>query len=434
MKINYSDFNLKKIYYKDKEYLVSLIGYDESGIKLSFNGNKFLEDFIYSSQQYYLEKLKCISDNDEKMTLFEVRFTIGINLTGGFYAHIMFSIVVYDFVDSVELKCNTLRVTLDNCEYSIQHIFSFHEVNLNDSTHLILGDNYFSFRCSVAINASELYSTFISFYEYFNLLVGFFSPIVNISYFCDDNEFKYKFNVVEKYITKNEYRKNNLLFSSILNEDEFLISFNKFHNLREKISVPLDVYYCSMMKNNVYPEYAIVNLLQAFDGMFDQLSIFEDKKKTFENQKKKNIINRYMNVDISDITDKFSKSRLSDLLGHMNKPSFSIKIENVLNIYEKLFEYEKNNRINEEKTYFDLLLTKLVNTRNKFSHALIRKNKYLTKLESTIYILKLFIAFRLCIMNEIGIQYDDKLLDDYILKLNVKINNLLDLESKEAEL
>lgn len=434
MKINYSEFNLKKIYYKGGEYQVSLIECDESGIKLSFDGNRFLGNFIYSGEQYYLEKLKCVSDNDEKMTLFEVRFTIGINLTGGFYAHIIFNIVVYDFVDSVELKYNKLKVTLDSRQYSIPHIFGFNEVNLNNNTNLILGDNCFFFESSIARNASELYSIFISFYEYFNLLVGFFPSIINVSYFRNETEFKYKFNVVEKYITKNEYRKNNLLFTSILNETEFLMSFNKFKTLRKKIFVPMDVYYCSMMEHNVYPEYAVVNLLQAFDGLYDQLSIFENKKEIFGAQEKEDIIKRYMNVDISDITDKLDKKRLSGLLGCINKPSFSTKIENILNLYEKLFEYEKNNCINEKKTYFDLLLTKLVNTRNKFSHALIRKNKYLTKPESTLYILKLFIAFRLCIINEIGIKYNDKLLDDYILKLDVKINNLLDLGTKADEL
>lgn len=434
MKINYSEFNFKKICYKGGEYQVSLIECDENGIKISFDGNKFLGDFIYSGEQYYLEKLKCINDKNEKITLFKVRFTIGINLTGGFYAHIIFNIVVYNFIDNNDLKYNKLKVTVDSSQYSIQHIFGFNEVNLNNNTNLILGDNYFFFESSIVRNVSELYSIFISFYEYFNLLVGFFPAIINVSYFRNEKEFKYKFNVVEKYITKNEYRKNNLLFTSILNENEFLISFNKFKTFREKIFVPMDVYYCSMMEHNVYPEYAVVNLLQAFDGLYNQLSNFENEKEIFGDQEKKYIINRYMNVDISDITDKFDKNRLSGLLGYINKPSFSIKIENILNLYEKLFEYEKNNRINEDKTYFNLLLTKLVNTRNKFSHALIRKNKYLTKSESTIYILKLFIAFRLCIMNEIGIKYNDKLLDDYILKLDVKINNLLELELKEAEL
>lgn len=426
MKIDYSKYNIKKISYKNKEYEVSLIYYDDNGIRLAFEEKRFLDEFEFDFQkQYYLDKIQCIGSNDEKMTLFEARFTIKIRDDGSYLAHIIFNRVIYEFVNSYELKCNKLKVVLDNTKYNINDIFKFNKVNLSDNITLILGSNCFCFESSSVISSNYLYSIFISFYEYFNLLIGFFPPIENIIYYLDDKEFKYEFNIVEKYITKKDYIKNDSFFATILNEKNFLMSFNEFQILRKKISLPFDVYYFSMMERSAYIEDSVVHILQSFDGLFDKMKMFDEKKYLFDDKIKENIIKRYNEIDLSDIcdSDTFDVNRIKGLLGYINRPSNSLKIGYILNVYEKIFENEKKKQIDEEKTYYDELIKKMVNTRNKFSHATIENKKSLNGKECALYIIKLFLAFRLCIMKEIEIEYNAKMLDSYISNIDKWIND-----------
>ena len=340
MKIDYSKYNIKNINYKNKEYEVSLIYHDDNGIRLAFEGTKFLGEFEFDIQkQYYLDKIQCVGKNDKKMTLFDVRFTVRIDEYGHYLVHMIFNRVIYEFVDSYEFKCNKLKVILDNTKYNIKDFFNFDKVNLNSTITLTLGHNYFCFDSSKVIETSQLYSFFISFYEYFNLLTGFFPPIYSIIYYLDDKEFKYEFNIVEKYITKKGYIKNDSYFTTVLNEEKFLISFNEFQILREKISLPFDVYYCSLMESSAYIENSVVHILQSFDGMFDKMKIFDEKKYLFNDKIKEKIIERYSEIDLSDIcdSDTFDTNRIKGLLGYINRPSNSLKIRYILNVYGKIF-------------------------------------------------------------------------------------------------
>ena len=145
MKINYSEYNFKKIFYNDKEYEVSLIDYDETGIKLSFYGEKFLDEFDFDFEQHTLANLKCVTIDNLKMTLFNVGFTIRNNIKTGLFVHLIFNNVIYDFVDSYELKCDKLNVILDNRKYIINNFFKFNEVKLENGVTLKLERNYFCF-------------------------------------------------------------------------------------------------------------------------------------------------------------------------------------------------------------------------------------------------------------------------------------------------
>lgn len=52
--------------------------------------------------------------------------------------------------------------------------------------------------------------------------------------------------------------------------------------------------------------------------------------------------------------------------------------------------------------YFESLLSKLVNTRNKFSH-IVNKNNVLNGKAAAVYIFKLIILYRLLVFEKIGI-------------------------------
>ena len=432
MKINYSEYNFKKIFYKDKEYEVSLIDYDETGIKLSFYGKKFLDEFDLDFKQHTLANLKCVTIDNSKMTLFNVGFTIRNSEKTGFFVHLLFNNVIYDFVDSYELKCNKLNVILDNKKYIINNFFKFNEVKLENDITLKLESNYFCFQRLKVINTDEIYSIFISFYEFFNLLVGFFPPIREMCYYLDDKKYRYVFDIPEKFITKQEYRKNDSFFTYAITKNEFLILFNKFNKLRNNMSLSFDIYYCSMMECTAYPEFSVVNILQSLDGMFYKLTIFEENWNLFDEKIKKKIIERYCEVNISDICDSatFDINRIKGLIGNIDRPSFSFKIKHYLNVYENLFKNEKNICTKNKKSYFEVLLEKFVNTRNKFSHVCESNKDYLNGTESALYIFKLHLLFRLCIMKEISMNINQILLDDYIFKLDNWINEILENEKE----
>ena len=279
------------------------------------------------------------------------------------------------------------------------------------------------------ITSDYIIDMFFKFYEYFNLLCGFFPNIKNIYFYSGKKVYEYMFNISEKYITKQIYIKNDLFFTSSLNQTDFLTSYNAFLKLRKKSELSFDIYYCSMMQTNIYPEVAIVNLLQSFDGLFNKLTIFKDKQYLFKNSIKEKLIKRYCDLDISDISglDAFDRERIKGLLGYINKPSFSMKIRHILNVSERIFETEKKTNISEEKKYFDILLKKFINTRNKFSHSSAKNNKYLDGTESALYIMKLFLTFRICVMKEIKINIQSTLLNDYIQKLDIYFNKKLQI-------
>lgn len=366
------------------------------------------------------------------MTLFNVGFTIRNNEKTGFFVHLLFNNVIYDFVDSYDLKCNKLNVILDNRKYIINNFFKFNEVKLENDITLKLGNNYFYFQNFEITNIDKIYSTFISFYEFFNLLAGFFPKIRGICYYLDDKKYKYVFDIPEKFITKRQYVKNDSFFTPALTKNKFLILFNKFNKLRNSMPLSFDVYYCSMMECTAYPEVSVVNILQSLDGMFYKLTIFKENWNLFDEKTKKKIIERYYEVNISDICDSatFDINRIKGLIGNIDRPPFSFKIELYLNVYENLFKNEKNIYTKNKKSYFEVLLEKFVNTRNKFSHACESNKAYLNGTESALYIFKLHLLFRLCIMKEISMNINQILLDDYIFKLDNWINEILGNEKE----
>lgn len=128
MRINYCDFNIKQIYYKDKKFNVKQFYCDYNGIRLYFEGDKFLNEFIFDNEQKTIDILKCITIDDSKITLFEVFFTILIDGNGNFLAHIKFNRVVTGFLENYPINCNKMRVVLDNKKYIISDF-----LNLNQS-------------------------------------------------------------------------------------------------------------------------------------------------------------------------------------------------------------------------------------------------------------------------------------------------------------
>ena len=88
----------------------------------------------------------------------------------------------------------------------------------------------------------------------------------------------------------------------------------------------------------------------------------------------------------------------------------------------------KKKQISIEKNY-DKLISKCKHTRNKLSHVTNIRNSFNGK-ESALYVFKIILAFRLLIIDEIGLSenIDNKMLNKYINLINKRIVEELKLE------
>lgn len=421
MKIDFSKYKIVKIFYNDKAFCVNTISYDDLGIKLTYSSEKFLDEYDYDMKKVSLGKLKCI-DEDKECTIFDVVFEI--KYENCLIAHLSFKKIIYYFVGDDQIMYNKLFIRLNLSKLLFTNVFKFNSIKIDDDITLELGNDSLSFKSINYIKENDLYKYFTNFYEYFNILSGFFPRVLDVVYFNNEKAYKYIYDFPDIFITKDCYIRKDSFFACPLSSEEFISSYNAFISLKHKITMSLEAYFYSMMENNSYVEYSVVFMLQSLDGLFKELEIFKDKQKLFLDTKKKEIIVRYKSIDISDIVDSsvLSHEDINNLFGYINVPSFKDKLKIILDVYNKNFNYEKSLAPKDGGTLYDEMLAKFVNTRNKFSHANNDAKKCLSNIESLAYSYKILLVFRLCILKEIKIIFDHNLLDRHLNAIDLYIN------------
>ena len=185
-------------------------------------------------------------------------------------------------------------------------------------------------------------------------------------------------------------------------------------------------------------EITITNILQALDGLYDSLSFTESKRTIVKNidrvQKVKEYIN---NIDLNNFFEKeeidILKKCIRDSINRLELVNYDTKLRtlfNHLNNTYRLFELEKN-QTDPNKNY-DKFIIRCKKTRNKFSHANDTeetKNAF-DGIESALYVVKIVLAFRLLVVEEIGLEnnIDKEILNKYISLINKRIVEELKLE------
>lgn len=243
----------------------------------------------------------------------------------------------------------------------------------------------------------ELENVFWEFYSYLGFVLGYFPKIIEASF---ANE-KYLANIVEQYKTKDSFIRASEQYIKTMSSEDFKKSFEQYRDIYKKSNFVFSMFNVGMMKTNSYPEIAIINILQSLDGLFDVLFNSKSNKKSIKVEKiilLKELLN---DMDLKKISDS-EYENVKNYALKIAEISFIDKLRFYINnVRFGIFDYEK--KLNKDNQYYiDSLLNKLVNTRNKFSHS-VEKKEVLNGLESAVLVFKVVMLYRLLIFEKIGI-------------------------------
>ena len=407
----------------------------EDGIK--FYINKLVNDnfkvLLGLRQTVSLDKIYVRTLKDKVYTLFNCFYTVRGN--NNLFIHLVFNEIVREKVDIRNFKCNQLIVEFDytdnlKCkEFSEDINFIIDDMNI---MHFINRNKYeVTISSSTMKNTDELFSYFADYFELINLIIGYFPTIVKTTYKLNSKAYIVENDIVNKYITADEYKKRDLGFLNSLNNETFKKSYIKYRDFSKKAVLQLSMYFMSTMKKKSYIEINVVNILQTFDGLYNKLTIFENKIEDFSEEMNNEIINYIETMDFNHINNKYNDNtnindKIIASISRMNFISYRKKLKNMFkyNQYIVFKEEKKNN--NSPFIKYDTFIEKCVNSRNKFSHVDENEN-YLFANENVVYIHKLILVFRLLVLEEIGLDKEINLsyLNMHLMLVNNYIKSVL---------
>lgn len=257
----------------------------------------------------------------------------------------------------------------------------------------------------------ELEKIFWEFYSYLGFVLGYFPNIIEAT-FMDE---VYLANIVEQYKTKECFIRVSEQYIHSMKEDFFRDSFIKFRKLYKKSDFQFAMFNVAMMKSNHYPEITVLNILQSLDGLYEVIYSNKSTSKKILRSKIKRFVDNVNTIDIENISiDEIEK--IKDYMQKIGDITFYDKLIYMCNIckydiFKNEKEFDKENRY-----YFYNLIDMFVNTRNKFSHSIHKKNT-LTGTEATTYIFKIIMLYRILILEEIDLV---KLIDEDVFLKNLK--------------
>lgn len=303
-----------------------------------------------------------------------------------------------------------IKCELDDYNISFEYLNNEFEINITTNKH----------------TEEEVKEMYWNFYSYINILLGYF-PIIAENSFMSNKEIE---NMAEQFKTKECYIRASEQYIESMNEADFKKSFTEFRKMIKKASFPLSMFNVSMMASIHYPEIAVINILQSLDGIYEELFSNKSNNKKIRNQKLFYIKDKLNKLDIENIND----NDYENIKGQMQKIADITFIDKLrfLIIYTRydVFKYEKE--LNETEKYsFEKIVSKFVNTRNKFSHSISKKDT-LSGVESAVYIFKIIMLYRLILIEKMGLSHlidENKFLDN----LKEWDNYISDTLKKEEE-
>ena len=294
--------------------------------------------------------------------------------------------------------------------------------------HLINKNKYEVIISSLRVkNTEELFSYFADYFELINLIIGYFPTITKTTYKLNSKVYIVENDVVNKYVTADEYRKRDLGFLNNLDNETFKNAYIKYRDFSKRALLQLSMYFMSTMKKKSYIEINVVNILQTLDGLYNKLTVFENKTEDFSKEMNEDIVDYIKTIDFKHINKKYGNDtnindKIISSINRMNYISYRKKLKNMFKYgqYVVFKEEKKNNNLPFIK--YDTLIEKCGNSRNKFSHV-DEKENYLFEIENVVYIHKLILIFRLLVLEEIGLDKEINL--SYLYGHLMMINNYI---------
>ena len=405
------------------------------GIKfyLDKNISQYFDVLKGLRQTVPLQQIQVRTLKNEICTLFNCFYTVrGEN---ELYIHLIFNEIVMGKVDERNFQCNKLIVEFKNTENLKSKEFSENiEFIVDDITikHLINRKKYEVMISSSSIKkTNELFYYFAKYFELINLIVGYFPTIIKTTYKLNNIVYVVENEVVNKYITDDRYRQKDFGILNNIDNESFKNAYIKYCSFSENAVLQLSMYFMSMMKTKSYVEISIVNLLQTLDGLYDKLSIFENKKEDYPKEMNDDIIELVKNMDFLEINNRYKNNininqKIIDNIKRMNCITYRKKLKNLFKYKEYIVFKEERKKGNEPFIKYETFIEKCVNSRNKFSH-IAEKDIYLFEEENVVYIYKIVLIIRLRVLEEIGLDKKINLafLRGHLILINNYIKSVL---------
>ena len=141
-------------------------------------------------------------------------------------------------VDVRNFECNQLIVEFDytgnlkSKEFSEDINFTIDDVTIK---HLINKNKYEVIISSLRVkNTEELFSYFADYFELIHLIIGYFPTITKTTYKLNSKVYIVENDVVNKYVTADEYRKRDLGFLDNLDNETFKNAYIKYRDFSKR--------------------------------------------------------------------------------------------------------------------------------------------------------------------------------------------------------
>lgn len=274
-------------------------------------------------------------------------------------------------------------------------------------------------------NSNILFEKFLSIYQFISVCTGYFPRIKSFELYQNNN-------IIHEYgqmpyfcyssddMIKKEYGLVKL--EDISDIGKFVL---KLGRLKENIGkYPIIGLFLSQMVYNKYMEDFLVTLLQSIDGYCS--SKIKDKLPEKSDKDKKTIKYLKKNIDEYDMLNNNSKKKIKEYIEKYHDPCFKDYLKYLIDNYTLLQEifYEEIKLESNKKSKCNLYLSenvfldKCVNERNKISHMTQKdKDKLFELFQSINAYYKWLLAYRIIILQEIGIEVDRKRLTKILGKI-----------------
>lgn len=346
-------------------------------------------------------------------------------------------LISYIKFDHIFIGANIEDEKIDNID---KYIVIFENKNITkenkyfkyNNLQITLGNNFVELTDKLQKGDSDEYlSVFLEIYELICLFIGYFPLIKKIEIYIDNNVIEEYGDLVYLYYSSNDIIHNSFSLVDINDINNFDKIIKVWKNLKEEVGkYPILGLFISQMKDNHYLEYTLVTLLQSIDGYG---SVKIKNKLSKKSEKDKKIIKFLLeSINSYDEINKKDKEKVCKYINNYHNPCFEDTLRYLIdnNDFSKKIFFEEIylNKLykNECGLYIEKnsYLTKSVNERNKVSHMSIKTNSF-NNLQSKIACYKWLLAYRVIIIQELGININDerfKLCLNKIRRMNKRIN------------
>lgn len=278
---------------------------------------------------------------------------------------------------------------------------------------------------SETTNSNIFFDKFMSIYQFISMCIGYFPRIKSFELY-QNNNIIYEYGQMPYFcyssddMIEKEYGLVKL--DDISDIGKFVL---KLGSLKENIGkYPIIGLLISQMMYNKYIEDFLVTLLQSIDGYCN--SKIKDKLPEKSDKDKKTIKYLEKNIDEYDILNNNSKKKIKEYIEKYHNPCFKDYLKYLIDNYTLLQEifYEEIKLEGNKKCKCNLyssknvFLDKCVNERNKISHMTRKdKDKLFELFQSINAYYKWLLAYRIIILQEIGIKVDEERLRNILSKI-----------------